>query len=251
MNENVGAGPRLYADLVDLWMSVSPPDSYLEEVSTFVTRFRRNGVADGGTVLHLGSGGGSIDWHLKRTYRVTGVDVAPAMVEHASRLNPEVEYRTGDLRSVRLGRTFDAVLLHDAISYMTTLEDLERAYRTAADHLQPGGVMVTLPEELPHRVVHDASEAETSTRDGRTVTVVTTTYDADAADHRYETVFLFLIREGEALRVEVDRHVNGVFTLAEFTGAMRAAGFDPHVEPWELTDWTPGLEMPLITAVKR
>lgn len=244
-------GPRLYHDLTDLWRFVSPPENYAEEVSTFLTRFRRHGVPDGGTVLHLGSGGGSIDWHLKRTYRVTGVDVAPAMLEYAARLNPEVEYAAGDIRAVRLGRTFDAVLLHDAISYMTTAEDLARAYRTAAEHLEPGGVMVTLPEELPHRVVHDAAEAETH-RDGETtVTVVTTTFDEDPADHRLETVFLFLIRQGAALRVEVDRHVTGVFTLDEFTAAMRAAGFDAHVEPWELTDWTPGLEMPLITAVKR
>lgn len=245
------AGPRLYGELVDLWRYVSPPENYVEEVETFRARFRRHGVPDGGTVLHLGSGGGSIDWHLKRTHRVTGVDVSPDMIAHARGLNPEVDYREGDIRHVRLGMTFDAVLLHDAISYLTSVAELEQAYRTAAAHLRPGGVMVTLPEELPERLARSQPSVETVVDGARSVTLVTTTFDDDPSDHCFETVFLFLIREAGDLRVEVDRHVNGVFPLEAFTGAMRAAGFDPHVEPWELSDWTPGHEMPLITAVLR
>lgn len=71
----------------------------------FRKRFRRHGVRDGARVLHLGSGGGSIDHHLKQNYRVTGVDIAPAMIAYAARLNPEGEYIQGDIRDVRLGQT--------------------------------------------------------------------------------------------------------------------------------------------------
>lgn len=243
------ATPRLYGDLVDLWPFVSPPENYVEEVETFRRRFARHGVPDGACVLHLGSGGGSIDHNLKRTYRITGVDLSSGMIAYARRINPEVEYVEGDLRTVRLGRTFDAVLLHDAISYMTSMDELAMAYRTAAAHLEPGGVMVTLPEEIPSRIAPDEAEVDTHTVGDRTVTVISVDYDEDPADHRAETVYVFLIREGGELRVEVDRHTHGVFEIEEFTGAMRAAGFDPVVEPWELSDWEPGREMPLITAV--
>src|SRR6202011_5931500 len=73
---------RLYSDLAWLWPFVSPPDAYVEEVETFRRRFARHGVPDGASVLHMGSGGGSIDYQLKRYYRVTGFDISPQMVEY-------------------------------------------------------------------------------------------------------------------------------------------------------------------------
>jgi SAM-dependent methyltransferase len=245
------AAPLLYNELVSLWPFVSPPSSYVEEVETFRTRFRAHGVPDGANVLHLGSGGGSIDFHLKKYYRVTGIDLSQAMLSHAREINPDVHYMHGDIRSVRIRHKFDAVLLHDAISYMTTIADLEAAYRTAAFHLEPGGVLVTLPEELRSRLIPDRVDAETSSDERRVVTVIQTNYDPDPGDHSFENIFVFLIREDGDLRVEVDRHINGVFELEEFLDAMRAAGFSPVAEKWELTDWPEGQEeMPLVTAVK-
>jgi SAM-dependent methyltransferase len=241
----------MYGELSELWPFVSPPESYVEEVATFRTRFRRHGVADGARVLHLGSGGGSIDYHLKQTYKVTGVDISPAMIAYARRINPEVEYIEGDIRTVRLGRAFDAVLVHDAISYMTSVEELEMVYATAAAHLGVGGVMVALPEEIPARVIPDEPDAETRSVGDRVVTLISVDYDENPADHRFETVYIFLIREGGQLRVEVDRHAHGVFQLQEFLGAMSRSGFEPEAERWELSDWKPGQEMPLVTAVRR
>ncbi len=202
-------------------------------------------------MLHLGSGGGSLDCQLKTTYRVTGVDVSAAMIMHAKRVNPEVEYVCGDIRTVRLGRTFDAVLVHDAIAYMTSVTELEQVYHTAAAHLEPGGVMVALPEELRTRFVQDRTEVKTRTRGARTVTFLEVDHDPDPADHSFEAVFVLVIREGKDVRIETDRHVLGLFELYEFLDAMRSAGFDPVAEPWELSDWEPGQEMPLITAVLR
>jgi SAM-dependent methyltransferase len=245
------AEARLYGELSELWRYVSPPENYVEEVATFVTRFRRHGVPDGGRVLHLGSGGGSIDYHLKQTYAVTGVDVSQEMLAYARRINPEVVYLEGDIRTVRLGKTFDAVLLHDAISYMTSIEELEMAYRTASAHLEVAGVMVTLPEELRTRLANNAPEVSTESDGSKTVTMIEVVHDEDPSDHQFENTFVFLIREASDLRVEVDRHINGVFELEEFTGAMQSAGFETFVEDWELSDWTPGQEMPLITAIRR
>lgn len=224
----------------------------MEEVASFVARFRRHGVGDGGRILHMGSGGGSIDFHLKRTHEVTGIDVSPAMLAYARRVNPEVEYLEGDIRHARLGRAFDGVLLHDAISYMTTERELELAYRTAAAHLRPGGVMVTIPEQLREaQQPPGRTSIETVESGGRTVTVFETDHDEDPSDHRMEVLYVFVIREDGETRVEADLHVNGVFTLAEFMSALDGAGFDAEPERWELTDWEPGEEVPLIVAVKR
>lgn len=246
------AQPRLYTDLAWVWPFVSPPEDYVEEAATFRTRFARHGVADGASILHLGCGGGSIDWHLKAHYQVTGVDLSPAMLEHARALNPEVRYLTGDVRDVRLQRTFDAVLLHDAVAYMTTLADLHAAYATAAAHLEPGGVVVTLPEEVRQRFRQHRVQDSTYSRDGCTVTTVHVDFDPDPADTWFEQTFVFLIREpGKALQIEVDTHRCGLWDLETMLSALRDVGFEPRVEPWELSDEVaPGEEYLLITAVK-
>ena len=242
--------PRLYGDLADLWTLFSPPEHYVEEVETFRTRLVRHGVPNDGALLHLGSGGGSIDYNLKRFYAITGVDVSERMLEVARGLNPDVEYVQGDIRTARLGRTFDAVLVHDAISYMTSVEELRAVYETAAVHLRPGGLMIALPEELKARLPHLEPSAETHVVGNRILSVMETHYDPDPTDHSVEAVYVFLVRDGAALRVELDRHIIGAFELEEFLDAIRNAGFAPTVERWELSDWDDQPELPLITAVR-
>ena len=248
-----GRLPRLYADLAWVWPFVSPPEDYPEEVATFRARFRRHGVPDGAPILHLGCGGGSIDRHLKRHYRVTGVDLSPAMLDHARTLNPEVEYLQADIRDVRLGRHVDAVLLHDAVAYMTTPADLRAAYATAAAHLAPGGVLVTLPEELRSQFRQHRVHGETRTRGDVSVTLVEIDFDPDPADTSCETTYVFLIRQpGRPLQVEVDTHTVGLYHLDEVLTTLRDVGFEPRAEPWDLPpELLDGEELTLITAVKR
>ncbi|MCL5677618.1 MAG: class I SAM-dependent methyltransferase [Firmicutes bacterium] len=59
------------------------------------------------------------------------MDLSPAMIAHARQVTPELEFIQGDICTVRLGRTFDALPLHDAAAYLATLNDLRAAYETA------------------------------------------------------------------------------------------------------------------------
>lgn len=243
---------RMYTDLADLWTLYSPPAHYEEEVETFVTLLRERGVPDGARILHLGSGGGSIDAVMKRTYRLTGVDRSERMRANAARLNPEVDYRAGDIRDVRLGETFDAVLVHDAITYMTSEAELEAVYGTAAAHLAPGGVLIALPEEIPERVRHGHTQAETFFDGEVSLTFTEVTFDPDPNDQTIEHVYIFLIREKGTLRVEVDRHICGVFTIEQWVNAVERSGFTAEVVPWNLTEWSDDdlPPMPLIVGLR-
>ncbi|HVK67506.1 MAG TPA: class I SAM-dependent methyltransferase [Polyangium sp.] len=244
------SSPRLYDDLAWVWPFVSPPEEYPEEVATFRRRFQQNSVPDGAHVLHLGSGGGSIDVHLKEHYRVTGVDLSAPMRAHATRLNPEVEYLAGDIRDLRLGRTFDAVLLHDASAYMISLEELLAAYRTAAAHLRPGGVMVTLPEEIRACFEQNRTTCSSYTQGNRTVSTMYVDHDPDETDTWFESTFIFYIREGNRVTLETDTHRVGLYHLDDMLAAMRDAGFEPEVSRWELADLDPDEDRPLVTAIK-
>lgn len=94
-------------------------------------------------VLDLGCGTGRHATHLlEGGLDVTGVELSQQMAELARRV-PRLDVIEGDVRDVRLGRRFDAVLaLFHVVSYQTTIDDLERMFLTAAAHLDPGGLFV-------------------------------------------------------------------------------------------------------------
>ena len=132
---------RMYTDLAPWFHLLTHPSDYREEAE-FVTRVVDE-LVDGPaeTLLELGSGGGNNASHLKERFTCTLTDLSPQMLELSAAVNPECEHLVGDMRTLRLGRTFDVVFVHDAVSYLTTENDLRAAIGTAATHVRPGGAV--------------------------------------------------------------------------------------------------------------
>ena len=132
-----GAYDALYAD-----------KDYAAEVDLVEEVLRRHGAPLPADLLDLGCGTGGHAVPLAvRGHRVEGVDVAPAMLEHArakaAAAGVQVGLREGDIRTADLGRQFDAVLLLFAVlSYMHGNDDVLAALRTARRHLRPGGLFL-------------------------------------------------------------------------------------------------------------
>src|SRR6059058_4645207 len=122
--------PRLYTDLAPWFHLLTAPAEYVEEAEFFRRAFLEAADVPPRTLLELGSGGGNIASYYKRHFQATLVDLSPQMLALSRRLNPECEHIQGDMRTVRLGRVFDAVFVHDAVVYLTTEEDLRQAMAT-------------------------------------------------------------------------------------------------------------------------
>jgi len=241
---------RLYGDLAWAWPLISPPETYVEEAETFARTIREGSSIPVTTVLHLGSGGGHVDWRLKRDLEITGVDLSEAMVGLSRRLNPEATYVVGDMRTVRLGRLFDAVLIHDAIVYMLTEDDLRACFETAFAHLRPGGVMITYVEAEPSTFVQNRTTA--STRGGGDVEIVfvENDYDPDPSDTWFETTFVYLIRRDGKLTIETDRHLCNLFPVPVWTENLRAAGFRVEETTFGHSEFPEGLTYPMFVCTK-
>jgi SAM-dependent methyltransferase len=138
--------PRLYDDLAAWWPLLSPPEDYEAEAPDLLQRLGVSPDARAGTMLELGAGGGSLAFHLKRHFDLTLTDRAPAMLAVSRAVNPECDHVAGDMRTLRLGREFDVVLVHDAIMYATEPADVQATLRTAAVHCRPRGTVVVLPD---------------------------------------------------------------------------------------------------------
>jgi len=134
--------PRLYHELSYLWPIISPPHEYAGEAAHW-RRILKDKLGQAKhnikhRILELGAGGGHNLSHLTKDFQATAVDISPQMLSLSRRLNPDVQHHLGDMRTVRLGQSFDAVLVHDAIGHMLTEADIKATFATAKDHLKPG-----------------------------------------------------------------------------------------------------------------
>lgn len=225
--------PKLYYELASWFPLLTPPEHYAEEADTYRRIIERS--LDRGrprTLLELGCGGGHNAFYLKEHFRMTLTDISPAMLDLSGKLNPECEHLPGDMRTLRLERLFDAVLIHDAICYMTTRADLAAALRTAFVHCAPGGVALFCPDYVKETFSPGAEHGGVD-GDGRAMRYLEWTWDADPGDDRYQVDFAYLLREGAEARAEHDHHVLGLFCRGEWERLIREAGFDCFVEPYE------------------
>ena len=58
-------------------------------------------------------------------------------------------------------------------------------------------------------------------------------WDPDTTDSTYTTDFAYLIREGDNVRCEYDRHVCGLFAREQWLRFMTEAGFQARSVPFE------------------
>ena len=75
------------------------------------------------TLLELGAGAGNNAFYMKRRFRCTLADLSPEMSALSRAQNPECAHVLGDMRTLRLGATFDAVFVHDAVNYITSEDE--------------------------------------------------------------------------------------------------------------------------------
>ena len=216
----------LYNELAYLWPAISPPEDYALEAFHWRSALRRSLGPGRHHILELGVGGGHNLSHLTADFDATAVDLSPKMLELSRQLNPTVEHHLGDMRTFRLpGRTFDGVLIHDAICYMLTEDDLRAAFATARAHLRPGGVLVVGPDLVKDTFRPGMKLTWTTKRGNVEVVTHETVHDPDPTDTTVESFFTYDINEDGVRRVERDIHVTGIFPIATWLALMEEAGF--------------------------
>ena len=222
--------PKLYTELAAWWPLLSPVGDYTEEAAFFLQTMREAGLPAAPSLLELGSGGGSNAFHLKPHFvQMTLTDLSHRMLTMSQTFNPECEHLQGDMRSLRLGRAFDVVFIHDAIDYMLTLQDLRQALETAAVHCNPGGLGLFVPDYVRETFQPSTDHGGTD-GDGRSLRYLEWTYDPDVSDSTYITEFAYLLREGDrAAQVGHDTHTCGLFTRVDWIRLLKEAGFQPEV----------------------
>lgn len=232
--------PRLYTDLADWWPVLSVPEDYAEEAQFYQDSILSASKIPVRTMLELGSGGGNNASHLKNNFQLTLVDLSAGMLKVSQTLNPECEHIQGDMRTIRLERSFDAVFIHDAIVYMTTEADLRKAIETAFVHCNPGGVALFAPDAIRETYRPSTGHGGHDLGD-RALRYLEWSWDPDPSDTTYLFYMTYLLREGASdVKCVVDQHVCGLFGREEWLGWMREAGFEARSLPFDHSEVEPG-----------
>src|SRR6185503_2571532 len=162
---------------------------------------------------------------LQPYFTLTLTDRSAAMLDNSRRINPGAEHIVSDMRTLRLGRSFDLVLVHDAIMYATTPADVKAALQTAASHCRPDGRVVVLPDFVRETFTPGTEEGGHDASDGRGLRYLEWCWDPDSNDDTYIVDYAFLLRDvnGE-VRVVHDRHEEGLFPRARWFEWFEGAG---------------------------
>src|SRR6266567_2483080 len=219
------ASYRMYGDLAGWWPLISPPQEYVDEAA-YAAAVLGSASIPVHDVLELGSGGGHVAAHLKGRFAMTLVDISADMLAVSRRLNPECAHHQGDMRTTRLGRTFDAVFVHDAVDYMTSEADLRHVIETAFAHCRPGGIAVLVPDDTAETFNAATDHGGSDDAAGRGARYLSWAWDPDPADTWTQTEYVFLLRDADgSVRVVHETHRTGVFSRDVWLQLITDAGF--------------------------
>jgi SAM-dependent methyltransferase len=216
---------RLYRELAEWWPLISPPTEYAGDAAAIEREFAAAAVPVR-TLLDLGSGGGHIAKHLSRNRSVTLVDLSADMLAVSRQLNDGCQHVQGDMRTIRLGREFDAVLLHDSVDYVTSQVDLALVIGTAFAHCRPGGIAVFAPDHTAETFRPGTGAGGGRDASGRQASFTERTTDPDPGDSWILAEYEFTLRDTDGtVTVVPEAHRLGSFRRATWLALLTAAGF--------------------------
>ncbi|MGW0949652.1 class I SAM-dependent methyltransferase [Streptomyces sp. NPDC002623] len=105
---------------------------------------------DAQTLIDFGCGTGRDLEILAERYKCIGVDLQPGMVDYAHHARPGLDIRTGDMRTVRLGKRMDVVTcMGNSLAYVHDNKAIGEVFATFAAHARTGALLVLCSPVAP------------------------------------------------------------------------------------------------------
>lgn len=227
MRESLFKQLARYYDKIYRWKDYKKDVDFLEKV------FRKHGLK-GRDILDVACGTGAHAALLvKSGHNVVGIDLNEEMLEIARRKVRNAIFVKGDMRDLKLDRTFDAVIcMFSSITYNQTLSELRKTLSGFHKHLKAKGIVVFDTHFLRENFVH--GHRGMTGYDDDELTIARFSF-SEKLGRKGRYTFSYLIREGNDFNyLKGDVHEIGLFSLSEIIRVMREAGFTAEVY-WNFT----------------
>lgn len=186
------------------------------------------------TLLDFGCGTGRDLEYLTTRFDCVGVDVQPDMVAYANRVRPQLDIRTGDMRTFRLGRPADVITcLGNSLAYVHEPDDIAAVFATFAAHAQPGTLLVLATQTEPIQTEARTHRVDTADLHGE----VTISYKWDEAGQIDTMRRVWRLDDGTTSEDCVRRRVMAVEAIR---GHLTSVGFETWVGAVDLNGYVLG-----------
>ncbi|WTB16795.1 class I SAM-dependent methyltransferase [Streptomyces sp. NBC_00829] len=165
--EHVEATNLLYRDPA-LYDVVQSDSTSADLCQTLIEQHR----PDARTLVDFGCGTGRDLEILAERFECIGVDLQPGMVDHAHQVRPGLDIRTGDMRTVRLGKRMDVVTcMGNSLAYVHDYEEISHVFATFAAHARPDALLVLCSPVAPITRTESTTATVDTPRGPATVTI--------------------------------------------------------------------------------
>ena len=191
-----------------------------------IQRYKRT---KGRSLLDVACGTGTHAGYLRRYYQIEGLDLDSGILAIAKKKNPKIRFHQGDMIDFDLGRQFDAVVcLFSSIGYVKTKPRLQKAIKTMARHLLPGGVLAIEPWFSPKQWNPGRTHvAQISKPNLKIVRVALSEQRGKISPVRFH----YLIATPKGIEHSFEIHQLGLFTHKDHMDAFKAAGLKVTHDP--------------------
>lgn len=182
------------------------------------------------TLLDVACGTGAHLAELSHRYEVEGADLSPAMLEVARKRLPGIPLHQADMRTLDLGRTFDAVIcLFSSIGYITDPSEMRSTVARLAAHVASGGVLILDGWVRPGEWREGFRPQPDIAQDSETLVVRLALTRRDGSITELD--MHHLVETAEAIDYFVERHRLALTPTEEYVSAVESAGLTAHVIP--------------------
>ena len=187
------------------------------------------------TLLDVACGTGAHLAELSRRYEVEGADLSPAMLAVARGRLPGIPLHQADMRTLDLGRSFDAVIcLFSSIGYVTDPFEMRSTVARLAAHVAPGGVLILDGWVRPDEWRESFRPEPDIARDDEMLVVRLA--HSRREGNITELDMHHLVQTGEGIDYFVERHRLALTPTADYVSAVESAGLAARV----IRDYMPG-----------
>ncbi|MBE0359214.1 methyltransferase domain-containing protein [Pseudoalteromonas aliena] len=221
---------RLYGELSHFYPYVIVREDYEPEASYWHSILKYYFPARKVKLLEMASGPGYLISYLSECVDAEVVDLSEEMLCQCGSLNPRVKCHKGDMRNIRLENKYDAVLVHDGIGHIDTVDGINDVCVTASAHLVQGGLFMLSPEFDADEFTKPMIYHVTRKTPFGLLTIIDYINKSSSNTNILQTTTSYILDNEEGTNFDFDSMTLGLFGANVYKTSMEKAGFDVTID---------------------